>query len=64
MGEGASFEVCFLLLLNVFLLIKGSFMDVFSAIIVVVPLVTPSRRFGIDPVQLGIIFVANLELGT
>jgi tripartite ATP-independent transporter DctM subunit len=54
----------FLLVLNVFLLIKGSFMDVFSAIIVVVPLVTPiAAGFGIDPVQLGIIFLANLELG-
>ena len=39
-------------------------MDVFSAIIVMVPLITPiAARFGIDPVQLGIIFLANLELG-
>ena len=54
----------FLLLLNVVLLIKGSFMDVFSAIIVVVPLITPiAASFGIEPVQLGIIFLANLELG-
>ena len=54
----------FLLLLNVVLLVKGSFMDVFSAIIVMVPLITPiAARFGIDPVQLGIIFLANLELG-
>ena len=54
----------FLLLLNLVLLVKGSFMDVFSAIIVMVPLVTPvAARFGIDPVQLGIIFLANLELG-
>ncbi|MCX6628262.1 MAG: TRAP transporter large permease subunit [Candidatus Solibacter sp.] len=54
----------FLLLLNVVLLIKGSFMDVFSAIIVMVPLITPvAEGFGIDPVQLAIIFVANLELG-
>ena len=54
----------FLLLLNVALLIKGSFMDVFSAIIVMVPLITPvAEGFGIDPVQLAIIFVANLELG-
>ena len=44
----------FLLLLNLVLLLKGSFMDVFSAIIVVVPLITPiAARFGIDPVQLG-----------
>jgi C4-dicarboxylate transporter DctM subunit len=54
----------FLLLLNLFLLVKGSFMDVFSAIIVVVPLIRPlAASFGIDQVQLGIIFLANLELG-
>lgn len=54
----------FLLILNVFLILKGSFMDVFSAIIVVVPLITPvAEQFGIDTVQLGIIFLANLELG-
>lgn len=54
----------FLLLLNLVLLLKGSFMDVFSAIIVAVPLITPiAATFGIDPVQLGIIFLANLELG-
>jgi len=54
----------FLLLLNVLLLVKGSFMDVFSAIIVLVPLITPiAAKFGIDPVQLGIIFLANGELG-
>jgi C4-dicarboxylate transporter, DctM subunit len=46
------------------LLIKGSFMDVFSAIIVMVPLIQPiAARFGIDPVQMGVIFLANLELG-
>jgi tripartite ATP-independent transporter DctM subunit len=54
----------FLLMLNVILLIKGSFMDVFSAIIVMVPLVSRiAASFGIDPVQLGIVFLANLELG-
>ena len=54
----------FLLLLNMVLLVKGSFMDVFSAIIVLVPLITPiAAGFGIDPVQLGIVFLANLELG-
>jgi len=54
----------FLLLLNVVLLIKGSFMDVFSAIIVMVPLIRPiAQKFGIDPVQMGVIFLANLELG-
>jgi len=57
-------KLTFLLLLNLFLLVKGSFMDVFSAIIVLVPLLTKlGDSFGIDPVQLGIIFIANLELG-
>ena len=39
-------------------------MDIFSAIIVVVPLITPiAKSYGIDPVHLGIIFLANLEIG-
>ncbi len=54
----------FLFLLNVFLLVVGCLMDIFSAIIVVVPLITPmGEAFGIDPVHLGVIFLANLELG-
>jgi C4-dicarboxylate transporter, DctM subunit len=54
----------FLLALNGFLLIVGCLMDIFSAIIVVVPLMIPlGVAFGIDPVHLGIIFLANLELG-
>jgi tripartite ATP-independent transporter DctM subunit len=54
----------FLLALNIFLLIVGCLMDIFSAIIVVVPLLVPiGMAFGIDPVHLGIIFLANLELG-
>ena len=54
----------FLLLLNLALLIKGSFMDVFSAIIVMVPLIGPiAKGFDIPDVQLGVIFLANLELG-
>jgi tripartite ATP-independent transporter DctM subunit len=54
----------FLLLLNGFLLIVGCLMDIFSAIVVVVPLIVPmGEAFGIDPVHLGIIFLANLELG-
>jgi len=54
----------FLLMLNVGLLIVGFFMDMFSAIMVVVPLIIPlGKLFGIDPVHLGIIFLANLELG-
>ncbi len=54
----------FLLVLNIVLLIVGCLMDVFSAIIVVVPLMVPlGAAFNIDPVHLGIIFLANLELG-
>ena len=54
----------FLLLLNLFLLVVGCLMDIFSAIVVVVPLILPlGEAFGIDPVHLGIIFLANLELG-
>ncbi len=54
----------FLLLLNVFLLLVGCLMDIFSAIIVVVPLLIPiGLAFGIDPIHLGIIFLANLQLG-
>jgi tripartite ATP-independent transporter DctM subunit len=54
----------FLFLLNLFLLIVGCLMDVFSAIVVVVPLIIPlGHAFGIDPVHLGIVFLANLELG-
>lgn len=54
----------FLLLLNAFLLLVGAMMDIFSAIIVVVPLLLPlAARYGIDPVHLGIIFLANLEIG-
>lgn len=54
----------FLILLTVFLLIVGCLMDIFSAIIVVVPLITPiAEVYGIHPVHLGIIFLANLEIG-
>jgi C4-dicarboxylate transporter DctM subunit len=54
----------FLILLNVALLIVGCFMDIFSAIIVVVPLIAPlGEAYGINPVHLGVIFLANLELG-
>jgi tripartite ATP-independent transporter DctM subunit len=63
-GAHIQSKYVFLLLLNLALLVSGTFMDVFSAIIVLVPLITPiATRFNIDPVQLGIIFLANLELG-
>ncbi|WP_127718160.1 TRAP transporter large permease [Halobacteriovorax sp. HLS] len=54
----------FLLFLNIFLLIVGSLMDIFSAIIVVVPLIVPiAEEFGVHPVHLAIIFLTNLEIG-
>jgi C4-dicarboxylate transporter, DctM subunit len=57
-------RVVFLLALNVFLLLVGTLMDIFSAIVVVVPLILPlADAYGVDSVHLGIIFVANLELG-
>ncbi len=54
----------FLIILNIFLLIVGMMMDIFSAIIVVVPLIIPvAKLYGIDPIHLGIIFLTNLEIG-
>ncbi len=62
--EHVESPLMFLLALNIFLLLVGCVMDVFSAIVIVVPLITGIAEFyGIDPVHLGIIFVANLELG-
>jgi tripartite ATP-independent transporter DctM subunit len=57
-------QLQFLLLLNVFLLVVGCVMDIFSATMVIVPLILPlALHFGVDPVHLGIIFLANLEIG-
>ena len=57
-------RLMFLLALNLFLLVVGAMMDIFAAIVVVVPLIIPlGAAFGVDPVHLGIIFIANLELG-
>ena len=54
----------FLLLVNLVLLITGMFMDIFSAILVVAPLLIPlGNLFGVAPVHLGIIFVANMGIG-
>jgi TRAP-type C4-dicarboxylate transport system permease large subunit len=62
--ENIESRLMFLLGLNVFLLLVGSVMDIFSAIFVVVPLIVPvAEQFGIHPLHLGIIFIANLELG-
>ncbi len=62
--EHVDSKITFLIILNVFLLVVGMMMDIFSAIIVVVPLILPiAREFGVDPIHLGIIFLANLEIG-
>ncbi len=57
-------RVGFLLGLNAFLLVVGCFLDIYSATFVVVPLIRPlAEAYGIHPVHLGILFIANLELG-
>ena len=57
-------KILFLLALNLFLIVVGALMDIYSAILVIVPLITPmAAAYGIDPVHLGIIFLANMELG-
>ena len=59
-----SSKYVFLILLNLGLLITGCLMDIFSAILVVVPLIIPvGEAFGIHPVHLGVIFLANLGVG-
>lgn len=59
-----SSRIGFLLALNVFLLVVGCLLDVFSAIIVVVPLIIPlANAYQVDPLHLGVIFLTNLEIG-
>jgi tripartite ATP-independent transporter DctM subunit len=54
----------FLLALNVVLLVLGSVLEMYSAIVVLAPLVAPlGQAYGIDPIHLGIVFLANLEAG-
>jgi C4-dicarboxylate transporter DctM subunit len=57
-------KIVFLIALNIFLLIVGCIMDIYSALVVVVPLIVPiALSYGINPVHLGIIFLTNLEIG-
>ena len=59
-----SSPLVFLLVLNVILLVLGSVLEIYSAIVILAPLVAPmGAAFGIDPIHLGVIFLANLELG-
>jgi C4-dicarboxylate transporter, DctM subunit len=54
----------FLLILNLFLLLIGCMMDIFSTILIVVPLIIPmAREFGINPLHLAVVFIVNLSIG-
>ena len=62
--EYVSSKLTFLVLLNIFLLILGALLDIFSALVLMIPLLLPiALGYGIDPVHLGIIFLANMQLG-
>jgi tripartite ATP-independent transporter DctM subunit len=62
--EYISSKYTFLLLLNIFLLIVGSMLDIFSALVLVVPIIIPiAEAYGVDLVHLGIIFLTNLQIG-
>jgi C4-dicarboxylate transporter DctM subunit len=57
-------KIVFLLAINAILLVVGTVMDIFSAIVVVLPLIAPiAKAYGIDPYHLGVIFLLNLEVG-
>jgi len=63
-SELVSSELTFLLLLLAFLLALGAILDIFSAIVLVVPLILPvALQYGVDPVHLGIVFLATMQLG-
>ena len=57
-------RLLFLAGLNLFLLAVGCIMDIFSAIVIVVPIIVPiALSYGVDPIHLGVIFLVNLEIG-
>lgn len=59
-----SSKLTFLILLNLFLLVLGTMLDIFSALVLVVPLILPiAIGYGIDPIHLGIVFLANMQIG-
>jgi tripartite ATP-independent transporter DctM subunit len=59
-----SSKLSFLILLNIFLLALGMMLDIFSALVIVVPLILPiAAGYGIDPIHLGMIFLANMQIG-
>jgi len=62
--QHVSSKLGFLILLNIFLLMLGAILDIFSAIVIIVPLILPiAVSYGIHPVHLGIIFLANMQIG-
>jgi len=64
MQQHVSSKLMFLILLNILLLVLGAFLDIFAAIVIVVPLILPiAVSYGIHPVHLGIIFLANMQIG-
>ena len=57
-------KLTFLVLLNIFLLILGAILDIFSALIIVVPLIVPvAMSYGVHPIHMGVIFLANMQIG-
>ncbi|MDH5214312.1 MAG: TRAP transporter large permease subunit [Gammaproteobacteria bacterium] len=63
-AEYVSSQASFLFLLFIFLLILGAILDIFSAIVLVVPLILPiAAQYGVDPFHLGIVFLAAMQLG-
>ncbi|MEW8041684.1 MAG: TRAP transporter large permease subunit [Candidatus Thiodiazotropha endolucinida] len=64
LNERVKDPLTFLILLNLFLLVLGTLLDIFSALVLMVPLLLPvAVEYGIDPVHLGIIFLANMQIG-
>ncbi|UCD32832.1 MAG: TRAP transporter large permease subunit [Desulfobacterales bacterium] len=59
-----SSKIVFLILLNLLLLVLGAILDIFSALVIMVPIILPvAINYGVDPVHLGIIFLANMQIG-
>ena len=64
LGSYVESRLGFLLLLNLFLLVLGMMLDIFSALVLIVPLLLPvALGYGVHPVHLGIIFLANMQIG-
>ncbi|NOX68393.1 MAG: TRAP transporter large permease subunit [Gammaproteobacteria bacterium] len=63
-AEQVTSQASFLVLLLLFLLVLGAILDIFSAIVLIVPLILPiAAQYNVDPVHLGIVFLAAMQLG-